>query len=41
MQGLRDRLGDCRAAGDLGLRSDFVEAEAMASWRRAACAACR
>jgi anhydro-N-acetylmuramic acid kinase len=28
--GLRDRLGDCRAAGDLGLRSDFVEAEAMA-----------
>ncbi len=30
MQGLRDRLGDCRAAGDLGLRSDFVEAEAMA-----------
>ncbi|PNU02904.1 anhydro-N-acetylmuramic acid kinase [Novosphingobium guangzhouense] len=30
MQALRDRIGDCRAADDLGLRSDFVEAEAMA-----------
>lgn len=30
MQALRDRLGDCRPADDLGLRSDFVEAEAMA-----------
>jgi anhydro-N-acetylmuramic acid kinase len=29
MQGLRERLGDCRAADALGLRSDFVEAEAM------------
>ncbi|MEE4450983.1 anhydro-N-acetylmuramic acid kinase [Novosphingobium resinovorum] len=30
MQALRDRLGICRTADDLGLRSDFVEAEAMA-----------
>lgn len=29
MQALRDRLGDCRSADDLGLRSDFIEAEAM------------
>ncbi|AJP71122.1 anhydro-N-acetylmuramic acid kinase [Sphingomonas hengshuiensis] len=30
MQALRDRLGECRSADDFGLRSDFVEAEAMA-----------
>jgi len=30
MQALRDRLGRCRTADDLGLRSDFIEAEAMA-----------
>lgn len=30
MQALRDRLGSCLAADRLGLRSDFVEAEAMA-----------
>ncbi|KPH58179.1 anhydro-N-acetylmuramic acid kinase [Novosphingobium aerophilum] len=30
MQALRDRLGDCRTADEVGLRSDFVEAEAMA-----------
>ena len=30
MQALRDRLGDCRSADELGLRSDFIEAEAMA-----------
>ena len=30
MQALRDRLGDCRRADDLGLRGDFIEAEAMA-----------
>ncbi|WP_232491849.1 anhydro-N-acetylmuramic acid kinase [Novosphingobium kaempferiae] len=30
MQALRDRLGVCRTADELGLRSDFVEAEAMA-----------
>jgi anhydro-N-acetylmuramic acid kinase len=30
MQALRDRLGTCRTADELGLRSDFVEAEAMA-----------
>lgn len=29
MQALRDRLGACHTADDLGLRSDFVEAEAM------------
>ncbi|WP_206240725.1 anhydro-N-acetylmuramic acid kinase [Novosphingobium terrae] len=29
MQALRDRLGDCRTADAIGLRSDFVEAEAM------------
>jgi anhydro-N-acetylmuramic acid kinase len=29
MQALRDRLGDCRSADAVGLRSDFVEAEAM------------
>jgi len=29
MQGLREKLGDCRAADSVGLRSDFVEAEAM------------
>ncbi|MDE1915297.1 MAG: anhydro-N-acetylmuramic acid kinase [Sphingomonadales bacterium] len=29
MQGLRQRLGDCRLADELGLRSDFIEAEAM------------
>jgi anhydro-N-acetylmuramic acid kinase len=27
---LRDRLGPCRTADEIGLRSDFVEAEAMA-----------
>lgn len=30
MQALRDRLGICRTADEMGLRSDFVEAEAMA-----------
>ena len=30
MQALRDRLGECRTADDIGLRSDFIEAEAMA-----------
>ena len=30
MQALRARLGDCRTADQVGLRSDFVEAEAMA-----------
>ena len=30
MAALRARLGDCRTADDVGLRSDFVEAEAMA-----------
>lgn len=30
MRALRDRLGDCRTADALGLRSDFIEAEAMA-----------
>lgn len=30
MQALRDLLGDCRTADEVGLRSDFVEAEAMA-----------
>ena len=30
MQALRDRLGPCRTADEMGLRSDFVEAEAMA-----------
>lgn len=30
MQALRDRLGDVRTADDIGLRSDFIEAEAMA-----------
>lgn len=30
MAALRDRLGACRTADDVGLRSDFVEAEAMA-----------
>jgi anhydro-N-acetylmuramic acid kinase len=30
MQALRDRIGDCRRGDELGLRSDFVEAEAMA-----------
>lgn len=29
MAALRDRLGDCRAADELGLRGDFIEAEAM------------
>lgn len=30
MQALRDRLGVCRSAEALGLRGDFIEAEAMA-----------
>lgn len=30
MQALRDLLGDCRTADQLGLRGDYVEAEAMA-----------
>lgn len=30
MQALADRLGDCRKADGIGLRSDFIEAEAMA-----------
>lgn len=30
LQALRDRLGDCQSADALGLRSDFIEAEAMA-----------
>lgn len=30
MAALRDRLGACRTADEVGLRSDFVEAEAMA-----------
>lgn len=30
LQALRDRLGTCRTADSLGLRSDFIEAEAMA-----------
>lgn len=30
MQALRDRLGEVRTADDFGLRSDFIEAEAMA-----------
>ncbi|WP_454280401.1 anhydro-N-acetylmuramic acid kinase [Sphingomonas sp. Marseille-Q8236] len=30
MAALRDRLGPCRTADEIGLRSDFVEAEAMA-----------
>ncbi|RIV82166.1 anhydro-N-acetylmuramic acid kinase [Aurantiacibacter xanthus] len=30
MEALSERLGNCRKADDLGLRSDFVEAEAMA-----------
>jgi anhydro-N-acetylmuramic acid kinase len=30
MQALRDRLGTCRSADEIGLRSDFIEAEAMA-----------
>jgi anhydro-N-acetylmuramic acid kinase len=30
MAALRDRLGDCRKAEDMGLRGDFIEAEAMA-----------
>ena len=30
MAALRDRLGTCRTADDIGLRSDFIEAEAMA-----------
>lgn len=30
MQALHDRLGDVRTADDFGLRSDFIEAEAMA-----------
>ncbi|MXP26582.1 anhydro-N-acetylmuramic acid kinase [Altererythrobacter indicus] len=29
MRALGDRLGDCRAADSLGLRGDFIEAEAM------------
>ncbi|MDR6116206.1 MULTISPECIES: anhydro-N-acetylmuramic acid kinase [unclassified Sphingomonas] len=30
MAALRDRLGGCRTADEIGLRSDFIEAEAMA-----------
>lgn len=30
MQALRQRLGDCRSADEVGLRGDYVEAEAMA-----------
>jgi len=30
MQALRDLLGDCRTADEVGLRGDFIEAEAMA-----------
>lgn len=30
MQALRARIGDCRSADEIGLRSDFIEAEAMA-----------
>ena len=30
MAALRSRLGECRTADDAGLRSDFIEAEAMA-----------
>ncbi|AXB79714.1 anhydro-N-acetylmuramic acid kinase [Novosphingobium sp. P6W] len=30
MQALRDLLGDCRTADHVGLRGDFIEAEAMA-----------
>lgn len=30
MAGFRKRLGDCRSADEIGLRGDFIEAEAMA-----------